>query len=892
MAERNWYGMLKKTFTLALSVFILMTQAVIPPVSAEYTSRTADNFEAGSVIEHASGYYYASDAASGAFIRPGSDSWAKHISLVEGIGYNGTRGLYLHSDTTKYASGNYRVSSIMTKGITMTGGSTILVQHKIKFEGLPADAQIAFGVFQTDQTAPSSVLAGAFSSYGSTIVNTGYTILVGVWYTMVYEITGMGTSKQVNSYVIDENNTVCISTNKAITVKLADSPIYCYPVFICGNVTTEPVRAVVDDFSMTEYTAASQAVSLDPTRTSIADGTVNIPLNQVFTLGFDQSIAEGAADAVTLYETADNTKAPIAVTLTNKTFHSFTVKPIQPLTLATQYTLDVSGVSNAAGLALTGQKTIAFTSYDPDHVEIEPVHLDPAGTSFAQGQTEIGLEDDLTLAFNQDILPPVAGSSVTLYKTADTTKTPIDIEISAVTARGFTVKSLLPLSFATGYTLDFSGVTTTLGGAIEGTSTLNFTTILSGPMFRAQDTLEEAVSGTSGTLYESSVLAKTNAYVSVETGYGYEGSQGIRVYNTGAGNADLWTQSYELDESETLYFECKINIAEMSGDGLYMSLNSVSFGRTIFRVGKNSEGKYYIAAYDGQSPYYYTPNTWYTMVWKVGINAQYGYLFDENGLLVYEVTYTGSRARPVTSPVTFYPVGRITGTNMDVRLDDIKVYRLAVSHGISLDNEDSSVTDGAAGVVPQAYITLAFNQPLGKNPADGEGAVALYKGDERVPAVVRRVGANTIRITPNVLLEPGTEYTITYPGIASLSGNSRSGADHLSFTTRSVYSIKTTGTSLIIQENGTVFSGAIQLYLQNNAEAVDNAVFVVALYGENKLSQMVGLEVFQNQTIEEGSSEITLSLARNYAGVRYAEIFLYNDISDLTSLMYGCKVIK
>lgn len=905
--------MFKKFASIVLTLAFMATLIVVPPVQAEYTNQWTDSFEEGSGAM--SGNHYVSSGENGLLIKSASyTSYTPSLKLGPAMGYNGTGGLHVNC-TTKMSDGEYWSTGITTRGVTLEENTAVVLSYKIKLlemEKISSVKEYLFlsGVTGSGRISNSSQSALRYLTPGNNGTTENFEI--GKWYTIVTKVTGTGTTKSTTTYVLNEDNTLKGTSTKNITITVgsaytaATQPIYLWPVFAVSNTAKKDL--VFDDISLTKInTSNTQSISFNGIRSNIKDGETGVALDKTFRLAFDHDLASTAADTVKLYKKADTQKtSPIACTVSAKAYDSFLLTPSE-LELNTEYVLDFSGVTSAQGAAISQtSQSISFKTVDPGEQPIAPVQfVSAAATSgnFTDGTySNAPLTDAFTLNFDSAILEPTYGTAVKLYKTADNSETAVAATLTmADDEKSFTLTPKAALSLGTNYTIDFAGVKTSLGGAIEGTSAVTFTTIASrAPLyvtddFEAAATINGSLAG--GNYKTSDVLNSFSSYTYVVDNVGIGGGKGLRLNNVGSPNTvTIKTKNFELDESETLFLEYKIKINSLnaaSTQAVYLTLTDSTVlyptsGETIFKMLDYGEKTYITDQGQGRS-YAYDSSKWYTMLVKIGRKSQSGYVFDENGNVVLEQNYNMSLSNLVK-----YEITSISSTNTEISmyLDDFKAYRVQNEAFAPIDSK-STVTNGATGIGTTGDIKLVFNQAFAKFTPDVVGAISFYEGSTKLDATIRRNGGNEIIITPAQSLNAGRTYTIKVAnGLTSLSGKAYGGPAEISFTTKTIYNINPVSTTLAIAQDGSISAGSKTLVVDNVGDVVESPVIVVAVYADHRLDKLIGCEVFDVDSLTARENTLEFTLANSYANAGSVKILIYDSMSDLKPLMKAYKITK
>ena len=917
---------MKKKILSLFTVLCLMTLLIAIPsvVQADYANKWTEDFEneTSGGIEYSKGSYYVSSGDDGLFIYPNSiatdNVWSKHLELSPDGGVGGTRALRIHCDESQNGT-NWRGAHTALRGITLKENTAVVLRYKIKYTKLPTAVTSSGASIHL-----SSVLGGKkyININDAAIRGTISYFQLGKWYTIVTKVTGTGATKATTSYIWDETGALTHSETRNVTitipsgVEIANQPIYMFPVVV-PELSTQS-ELYLDDVSLTEIkTDNTENIAFDAIGSNIANGATGVALNKTFRIAFDHDLASTAADTVKLYKKSDTEKkSPIAYTVSAKAFDSFLLTP-SGLEPNTEYVLDFSGVTSSAGAAISQtSQSISFKTVDPGETPIEPVKfVSAAATSgnFTDGTySNAALTDAFTLNFDSAILEPTYGTAVKLYKTADTSKTAIAATITmSDDAKSFVLTPSAALSLGTNYTIDFAVVMTSLGGTIEGTSAITFTTIASRGTLYVTDDLEAAatINGSlSGSNYKTSnILDYFSSYTSVADGAGVDGSKGIKIDNTSSSGStvSISSKSFDLDESETLFVEYKLNIKDVSvGDtastnqaGYFTISNANSLypgsSNAIFKFIKDTDSTtgntYYPMTNNGQSrKMTWDADEYYTVVMMITRTAQNGYVYDEEGNLLLEA----SLEQNLNDSVKVNWLSINSNKNiLNMNLDDFKVSRVQNETLDPIDSE-CTVTNGAIDIATTGDIKLVFNQPLYKVIKANE-VFSLYEGDNKVNATIRRNGGNEIIITPAQSLDAGITYTINVANtLTSLSEKAYSGPTAISFTTKSIYKVNAKNTTLAITEDGSIVAGDKTFVVDNVGDVVLNPILIVAVYADHRLDRLIGCEVFDIDSLTARENTLKFTLANSYADAGSVKILIFDSIEVLKPIMKAYNITK
>lgn len=866
--------------TLLAFVFSMMTL----PAQAEYTARLADDFDtAGQVgsVKYSSGDYY--ESANGLFIKQTCyNTWSNHITVSADMGFNGSAGLYLHADEDKKTSGAYRMASTMTKGMIPTDEKGFILSYKVRFIDVSSSgfsvhlssvSPAGKGAFFTDQRyAPISVYSGTFKTGSTTKA-----ITANEWYTVVTKVLGAGTEKEISSYILDDDNNLYLSSVSSVPsgTYTENGEVNFWPVYVPDNLEKE-THLVIDDVVLTEYVTTSGA-SLE--KSSVTDGEEDVQTLPTITLDFDQAV-NAVKDDIKLYKT--NTPAEtVSITATQSGFNRIIVTPESELVSGENYTLDISGVKNTANVALSSQGTskINFKTMNPDAI---PAVFTGAklsnGAALTDGMTNVGIGETVTLGFETEVAE-LAEGDVTLTTNGASVEAKAEKNNNSIV-----VTPSAKLNLNTSYTIDFSKVKSISGGNISGTDKISFTTQKTREILYYEENLENAVEGTDIYYHTNNILDTHYHSFTVKDGIGVNKTKGIEC-KINKESAILYTNKFEVDPSETLILEYKLNLQYVEGMYLGLGVNQYSStGADIFKLSA-SNNVISILGNSGGSPALetITPGEWYTVIFEISKDLQKGYILDKNGRQVDMRSYSG---RAFSNPRMFHLVSSVD-SSMDAKFDDIRLYRVS-SHSLQLDETKSDVYGGMTEVKPAKEIKLVFNQPLG---VGAENNIKLYKGNSEVDITVAK-DSNTVIITPEISMTGSSTYKIDLSSVNSLTGNTFAEKE-IVFSTKKIYPVNAISSTLAISDAGEVALGNKTIQLENTSEAISNAVIMVAVYSDDRPKKLVGVEIFKNINIGESEEKtVQLALKKSYNNVGSVEFMLFDSLSNRKPYMFSYKVSK
>jgi len=560
---------------------------------------------------------------------------------------------------------------------------------------------------------------------------------------------------------------------------------------------------------------------------------------------------------------------------------------------ATAVAADAASVSVYAFAGMKNGIVAYLDDFRVYRVGSQSLDLDTEKCSVSNGDTNVS-QDSVTIAFNQP-LAKLEDGAITLSSGGSEIGAKIAYSY-ANTVRITPVNGFTP---GTSYVVKITSPSSVTGASYAGASEIAFRTARG--LTYTEDNFEGVAAGTSGSSYTASaVLAKGTAEMTVEAGAGFDGTKGYRVNTSGTKDAILYAKTVswdDIDSSETIFLEYKLKIKSaerVTANTPFVFIGntngSITNGWTNFTISepKDSSMDKEMGIADGSagSKKNFPVNEWCTVVLKIRKNyATTGYFYDNNGTVIQEVAASNTWT---SGDLKIYPFAVIKH-KIDAVLDDFKMYCLSSE---KLNIKESSVAHGQTEAAIGKYITLTFNQPLAKENAASTEAIGLYVGETKVEADICRIGANVIRITPDVMLAGETTYTIKISdAIDALSGNGYDGIKTISFTTKRLYPVEVTATNLLITDDSTVESGNYTVSFDNSGDTVSDAVIVVACYDSSRPKKLVGMEILKDD-ITEGSDTINIQLENSYQNVKSVEVLLYESLKTMKSIMYGHIITK
>ncbi|MCS7209989.1 MAG: Ig-like domain-containing protein [Fimbriimonadales bacterium] len=307
---------------------------------------------------------------------------------------------------------------------------------------------------------------------------------------------------------LDSTSTITVSSASgavAGTITIAGATITFTPSAPLAFNTTYTVdfSGVRSAFGVPPSGATSFTFTTQPPQTinlissTPAPNAANVSINTTITLTFDQNLAANSTIAV--FSNAGALAGTISISGATLTF-----TPSVSLAYNTTYTVDFSGVRSVFGASPSGTTSFTFTTQPPPTVRL--ISSVPAA-----GATNVPLNTSIVLNFDGAINPAsafvVRGANVVV---------PGTIAFSNGN-QTLTFTPSAPLDPSITYTVDFSGLTTQLGGPLQGPYTFSFTTA-SGTRIVAISLPQVAQAGADETLNLSYLLRNQTAVEAKLTG--------------------------------------------------------------------------------------------------------------------------------------------------------------------------------------------------------------------------------------------------------------------------------------------------------------------------------------------------------------------------------------
>jgi parallel beta-helix repeat protein len=299
------------------------------------------------------------------------------------------------------------------------------------------------------------------------------------------------------------NETVNVPVNQSITITFSE-PITAgttynnirlkYPdgsgkpinLSISGNtLTITPKTSLAPDTRFTIYipvnaVQTSEGISLTKTYTSVfttamtvtsinpVNGTVNVPLNKVINITFNEPITAGSTFSNIRLKYPDGSGKPINLSISGNTL---TITPKTNLALGTTFTIHipVNAIVNSAGATLASVFTSKFTT-------VSSV-LSVTNVTPTSGAINVPVNQVITINFSEPITAGSAYNNIKL-KYPDGSGKPINLSISGNTLT-ITPKTSLALGTIFTIYIPVNAIVTSTGATIASVFTSKFTTVSS-----------------------------------------------------------------------------------------------------------------------------------------------------------------------------------------------------------------------------------------------------------------------------------------------------------------------------------------------------------------------------------------------------------------------------
>jgi len=115
--------------------------------------------------------------------------------------------------------------------------------------------------------------------------------------------------------------------------------------------------------------------------------------------------------------------------------------------------------------------------------------------------------------------------------------------------------------------------------------------------------------------------------------------------------------------------------------------------------------------------------------------------------------------------------------------------------------------------------------------------------------------------------------------------------DKINFTIKPTYEVIAKSCALSSVPSEAYLAAGTDISLSfTNSGAAKSGVVVAALYSNDRLKNLIGLEIFENKSIAAGDSTLTLELSESYNGVGHIEFMLYDSLAKFNPLMHSYKI--
>lgn len=944
--------MQKRIWTLLICMAFLLSLITVP-VSAEYQNRWTDGFEAGTgaVVDSDYGESYISNGDNGLLVSlyktAGFATWTNdHMEVQSGVGYNGTAGLYLHCDTTKNsAETSYRSAAVLTRGIVLDDTAAVL-RYRVKFLEVENGAVFSLsGV--TGYGTPASSNVGWVAGYNTFEMNKWYTVVTHVGSVTAEKQTD-GTYKAVSTikhYILSEDNTLYNSKTTTLgrvmvdgsTVantqeQIAVQPIYFWPVYI--EATNYKTKMVLDDGSLTEVPVdQTKSIGLDSAASTISDDETGVEVTHSFRLTFDNVLADGAADTVKLYKASDTEKvSPITCTLSAETFDGFLLTPQYALDGETDYVLDLSGVTGAAGQAIAdADKEISFTT--------AAAETDVVSSSPASGATDVSSElKTMTVTFNKAM--QTYPQTVSLVSANDT----ITANVTTSDKIAFTLTWTDELDGMATYSVNLGSFKDAKGDSTK-TTALSFT-VGTADIVQLTDSFETGTlindaktsynaDGTGSLLTMSASTRPGSDVDEVSLVEGFTAGKNALQLKTGSESGKLYlnplrtvaehtfsdeemlvaTWRFRLDQAATFDLANKKAGARI-GIGFVRNTNGSSgIWNAATAIKTNNEGKLllhqdYEASSTAREIF---EDKWYNITYVMGKSYGKIYFVDaETGELVYENQNPDTRGgiQRIDGDYNNYILlacGDVDTASVSVKTTDLETGE-TVSEAVSCtvnQNQTFTVDDftlwkikpgrSTHKLAKTAYsadddgtLTMEFNQPVLADRYD----MTLYETTDDVKKSAYSTAdvafsdfcTQTISFTH---LKDGHSYELDYSALVALSGAPAAENSIAAFSTApsseelSVYDdVTCTG----LDAGDTVNFKLI-------SKAADTASLMVGFYNRSGVQSLEGVELLDNYALSAGENDVAVTLSKSMQNAEYIKVFAFDSTGNLMPLIEECEIV-
>ncbi len=542
------------------------------------------------------------------------------------------------------------------------------------------------------------------------------------------------------------------------------------PIGEAFNGTIDDVRlyniALSNSLVQSLYTAGTPAV----TGETPANGAKNVAVSSAVTATFNEPIQASTIN-LTMAGSAGNAVAG-SVTYNSST-ETATLVPSSALVAGTTYTVTLSGAENNAGMAMSAPVTWSFTT-----AGVAPPAPTVTSETPAPKSTGVAVSAPVTVTFNEAVqsgsitftLVSSAGSSVAVSPSYNATT---NTETFTPTAA---------LAYGTTYTATVSGVTSTLGAVMNGSTSWSFTTDPLQPAVSshtpASGATGVAVSSIPGATFNEAVQAGTVTFTLATSG-------GTAVAGTASYNATTNTETFTPKAAlayGTTYTVTVSGAEDSIGDAMNGS-TSWSFTTDPLQPAVSS----------------HTPASGAS---GVAVSSIPGATFNEAvqaGTVTFTLATSGGTAvagtasyNATTNTETFTPKAALAyGTTYTATVSGAEdsigdAMNGSTSWSFTTDPLQPAVSShtpasGATGVAVSSLPGATFNEAVQAGTVTF--TLATSGGTAVAGTASYNATTNTETFTPKAALAYGTTYTATVSGAEDSIGDPMNGSTSWSFTT-------------------------------------------------------------------------------------------------------------
>ncbi len=495
---------------------------------------------------------------------------------------------------------------------------------------------------------------------------------------------------------------------------------------------------------------------------------------------------------------------------------------------------------------------------------------------------KIAKDGSITLKFDQ----PVAATKdmFTVKKASDGSV--VDV-IESVTVNDFntvTVK-FAGLADGTGYTLDYSAVTSAAGTAItDETKEVSFSTPFKPVVTQSYDGTFDSnyFKGKSEVLWDGQW---NGTYEAVEDAtYG----KGVKMFtspeitkNPSYAHVKTYTLSkFGLSDSANLVFTTRFKVEGESASNVSWSINPNSTPYALGSIYGGVDGKYTI---DGDEHRPLTTGKWYNMTVLLKTTGR-------NEMIIAD-SQTGEVLTYKTAAVPANMANQmllIQTTNLSegstLTVCDTTMYCTEntdtfnfVAEGSSAENTEIAIDEG---------ITLKFDKPILGRELNSELAAVLMASVNNGASIreVRVVDFDTAVVT-FAGLNNMSDYVLDFSSMKSAGGNalSEESVKTLAFKTGMDEDNDVTVVGGV-NCSGTSVGDTVKFTLCTPSADITNVSFVVAFF-DSENSKMIGAELVPEQNISATPNEYTVPVEKDYTGADSVKVIILESFSTLRPLI-------